>query len=463
MNLSHSTKVAFLVAATFFMENLDATVIVTAMPQMAHSFGVAAVDLNVAISSYLIALAAFIPISGWLADRFGARLVFASAIAMFSFASLLCGLSSSLEAFIGARILQGISGAMMVPVGRLAVLRATEKKDLVKAIGYITAPALIAPVLGPPLGGLMVTYASWPWIFYINLPLGLLAFIATFSLISNERTERSRPFDWLGFILLGSTCAALLYGFEWLGQDLKNFLPASALCLGALLLGACSVWHMRRSPHPLLDLSVISIPTYKASLIGASLFRACITALPFLLPLMFQLAFGLSAVTAGFLVIAVFAGNLAMKACTTWVINRWGFRQVLVVNGALGVIAIAVCASFDAAMDHRLIMLLLFLGGLSRSLQFTAYNTLGFADVPQPQMSNASTLFSMIFQLSMGLGVAIAALLLRGAMMVHGNDGTADTADFQLAFVLLSIMALVAMYDSFRLQPQAGAAVLNRP
>lgn len=462
MSLSRSTKIALLVAATFFMENLDATIIATALPDIAHSFGVAAVDLNIAMSAYMLALAAFIPISGWLADRLGARRVFASAIVLFSLASLLCGLSGSLEMFLAARVLQGLSGAMMVPVGRLAVLRATEKKDLVRTIGYITFPALVAPILGPPLGGFIVTHATWPWIFFVNLPLGALAFIATFALISDHRAERQRPFDWLGFVLLSSTCVALLYGFELLGQNLAHFWPGALLCLAALVLGAWSVRHMRRHAHPLLNLGVLKIQTFSVSFVGASLFRIAISTLPFLLPLMFQLAFGLSPLTSGLLVVAVFAGNLAMKSRTTWVIQRWGFRRVLLVNGAIGVAALAACALFDADMQHWLIMLVLFIGGLSRSLQFTAYNTLGFADVPQAQMSDASTLFSMAFQLSMGMGIAVGALLLRAAMALHGNPSQADTADFQLTFLFVGLLAVFALYDSWQLKPEAGAAVLHK-
>jgi EmrB/QacA subfamily drug resistance transporter len=462
MPLSRSTKIALLVAATFFMENLDATIIATAMPAIASSFGVQPLDLNLAISSYLLALAAFIPISGWLADRLGARVIFASAIVLFSLASLLCGLSENLQTFLASRILQGMSGAMMVPVGRLAVLRATEKKDLVKAISYITWPALIAPVLGPPLGGLIATHLSWPWIFYVNLPLGAAALVATFWLIPDHVAEQVRRFDWLGFLLVATSCATLLYGLELLGQNLKQLGLGGALSLGALGLGWLAVRHMRTHPQPLLDLTVLNVPTFRVCFFGGSLFRVAISTLPFLLPLMFQLAFGLSAVTSGSLLIAIFAGNLVMKTCTTWVIQRWGFRPVLLLNGALGVLAIAACALIDADMDHRIVVAILFLGGLSRSLQFTAYNTLGFADVPQPTMSNTSTLFSMAFQLSMGIGVAVAALLLRLSMALHGNAGVETAADFHVAFLLVGVLAAVAIYDSWRLAPTAGRAILKQ-
>jgi len=461
MSQRRSTLIALLVAVTFFMENLDATVIATALPDMARTFGVAAVDVNIGMSAYMLAVAVFIPISGWLADRFGSRLVFSSAIVLFTLSSLMCGLSSSLETFVAARVLQGISGAMMVPVGRLAVLRTTEKKDLVRAISFITWPGLVAPILGPPLGGFIVTHASWPWIFYLNLPLGVLALIATLVLIPKQDDVSSRTFDFSGFLLVGVASAALLYGVEMLGQSRANLLEGLSLSGAGLILGVFAWRHMRRHAQPLLALGVMGIRTFSVCLCGGSIFRIAISTLPFLLPLMFQLAFGLSAFDAGLLVLAVFAGNLAMKPFTTRVMRRWGFRPVLMINGILGVLAIAACALLDERMSWALILFILFVGGLSRSMQFTVFNTLGFADIPKAQMSDASTLFSMFFQLSMAMGVAIGALLLRLAMNIHGNTEHAETVDFQLTFLCVAVIAGIALLDNLRLPPQAGESVLQ--
>jgi len=461
MSQRRSTLIALLVAVTFFMENLDATVIATALPDMARTFGVAAVDVNIGMSAYMLAVAVFIPISGWLADRFGSRLVFSSAIVLFTLSSLMCGLSDSLETFVAARVLQGISGAMMVPVGRLAVLRTTEKKDLVRAISFITWPGLVAPILGPPLGGFIVTHASWPWIFYLNLPLGVLALIATLVLIPKQDDVSSRTFDFSGFLLVGVASAALLYGLEMLGQSRANLLEGLSLSGAGLILGVFAWRHMRRHAQPLLALGVMGIRTFSVCLCGGSIFRIAISTLPFLLPLMFQLAFGLSAFDAGLLVLAVFAGNLAMKPFTTRVMQRWGFRPVLMINGILGVLAIAACALLDERMSWALILFILFVGGLSRSMQFTVFNTLGFADIPKAQMSDASTLFSMFFQLSMAMGVAIGALLLRLAMNIHGNTEHAETVDFQLTFLCVAVIAGIALLDNLRLPPQAGESVLQ--
>ncbi len=462
MSQHRSTLIALLVAVTFFMENLDATVIATALPDMARTFGVPAVDVSIGMSVYMLAVAVFIPISGWLADRFGSRLIFSSAIVLFSLSSLMCGLSDSLQTFVAARVLQGISGAMMVPVGRLAVLRTTEKKDLVRAISFITWPGLVAPILGPPLGGFIVTHASWPWIFYLNLPLGALALIAALVLIPRQDHVIFRPFDFTGFLLAGGASAALLFGVEMLGQSHANLLSALSLSGAGLILAVVAWRHLRRHAQPLLALGVLRIRTFSVCLWGGSIFRIAISTLPFLLPLMFQLAFGLSALDAGLLVLAVFAGNLAMKPFTTRVMQRWGFRPVLMFNGILGVLAIAACALLDENMSRVLVLLILFVGGLSRSMQFTAFNTLGFADVPKEQMSDASTLFSMFFQLSMAMGVATGALLLRLSMSIHGNAGHAETGDFQLTFLCVAAIAAIALLDNLRLPAKAGESVLQR-
>lgn len=451
--------IALLVAVTFFMENLDATVIATALPQMARDFSVSAIDMNVGITAFLLAVAVFIPLSGWLADRFGERRIFASAIVLFTLASLLCGLSTSLPMFTFSRVLQGIGGALMVPVGRLLVLRVTEKQDLVRMIALITWPGLIAPVLGPPLGGLIVTVGHWPWIFWLNIPLGIAALICTFWLIPKGERGQPRPFDLRGFLLTAIACAALIAGLESLGQS-RLIQGVALLLLGSL--SAVLAWrHARRASTPMLPLDALSISSFRSTLQGGSLFRAAINAIPFLLPLMFQVSFGLSAMEAGILVLWVFAGNLAMKPFTTAVMRRWGFRQVLLVNGVISTAAIAVCAFITPALPYPLLALVLFTGGLSRSMQFTCYNSLGFADVPRPQMSAASTLFSMFFQFSMSAGIAFAALALRASMSLQTHPQPLPV-DFSWAFIAVSLLSLLALLDNMRLKAGIGEHVLQR-
>lgn len=455
--------IALVVAVTFFMENLDATVIATALPTMAKGFAVTPVDMNIGITAYILAVAIFIPLSSWVADRFGARRVFAAAIVIFTLASLLCGLSQSLQMFVTARVLQGIGGALMVPVGRLAVLRNTDKKDLVNMIAVITWPGLVAPILGPLVGGLIVTHASWPWIFFINLPLGALALVAALWLLPKGREANVRQFDGKGFVLLASACVALLGGLELLGsQTGDKLIPGFALVAAGALLAVWSVQHCRTHAEPLLPLQTLSIATFRVSIFGGSLFRLAISALPFLLPLLFQVGFGLSPVEAGLLVLAVFAGNLTMKPFTTPIMQRFGFRQVLLVNGAIGVALVAACALFTAQTPFALIAAVLFVGGLSRSMQFTCYNSIGFADVPKARMSEASALFSMAFQLAMGMGVSIAALLLRASMTLQGHEAHAGAGDFRVAFVGVALLGFIGLIDVYRLPKAAGENVLNR-
>ncbi len=460
MAFTRSTAIAWLVAGAFFMENLDGTVIVTALPQMAASFRVHPLDLNVGISAYLLTLAVLIPASGWVADRFGARRVFASAIVMFTLSSLLCALCGNLTEFVLARVLQGVGGAMMVPVGRLTVLRATEKHNLINAIATITWPGLAAPVLGPPLGGFITTYASWHWIFLLNLPLGLIALPLALRLIPPGKLVTDKPFDTLGFLLTGLACFVFMYGLELFSHQGASW-AAACFCvllgLGAALLAA---QHAKRQKHPVIDYGVLAYRSYATTIWGGSLFRSAIAAIPFLLPLLFQLGFGLSAFASGALVLAVFAGNLAMKPFTTRLLRRFSFRSLLLVNGTLNAALIFACGLLTPGTPVPLIAALLFASGLSRSMQFTAINTLAFAEVPEAKMSGANTLFNMAQQMAMGVGIALGAVALRLAMLAHpGSHGMVPLAAFHIAFGITAAIALAGMFDVFALSPRAGEAI----
>ena len=433
---AHQKLIAFVVAGAFFMENLDGTVIATALPQMAASFHASPVDLNTGMTVYMLTLAVFIPVSGWLADRFGPRTVFSSAIAVFTLASVLCGITSSLWQFTLARILQGIGGAMMVPVGRLVVLRITDKKNLMRSVAYITWPGLMAPVIGPPVGGFITTYFTWRWIFFLNVPLGLIAI----------------AFAWLGFALAGAACVAFMYALELTGQRTPRWTPIAALLAFSLLTGWLAVRHMLRTPHPLLEFSSMKFRSFSISILGGSLFRIAISVSPFLLPLMFQIAFGLSAFESGMLVLCLFAGNLSMKTITTPV--------VLIVNGIVSAALIASFGLVSPQTPRFALLAVLFLHGLSRSMQFTSVNTLAFADVPKAAMSSATSMQAVVQQLSMGMGVAVGALALRAASALRGYRGAEPAlADFHIAFALVSTLALIAVADCFGLDPHAGAEV----
>ena len=454
--------IALLVAGSMFMEQLDGTVIATALPQMATSFGVAAVDLNVGMSAYLLTLAVFIPASGWISDKFGGRSVFTCAIATFTFASILCGLSDTLWQFIGSRVLQGIGGAMMVPVGRLIVLRNTEKQHLMRAIAYLTWPALSAPILGPPLGGLITTYASWRWIFFLNIPLGLIAARLALALIPNVRGGGRGPVDWPGFAMTGLAGLGLIYGLETIGHGRMSGIESGLLLALSLAIGLLAIRHMLRAAHPLLDLSAFRVPTFMIALRGGIAFRAAISALPFLLPLLFQLAFGLDPLASGLLLLAVFAGNLGMKPATSTVLNRVGFKTTLLVNGCIAIATIFGCSLLTPETPKAVIVPLLFVSGLARSMQYTALNTLAFADVPQPRMSGANTLFSMMNQMASGLGIATGAIALRLAGLLHPGTDAATTSDFRIAFSVVAVLAIAALVDFLRLAPDAADALRKR-
>jgi EmrB/QacA subfamily drug resistance transporter len=391
---------ALLVAGAFFMENLDGTVIATAAPRMAHSFDVPAVDLNVAITAYLLTLGVFIPVSGWVADRVGARTVFVVALAVFTIASGLCAISRDLDELTAVRILQGIGGAMMVPVGRMVVLRSTAKSDLISAIAYLAWPALAAPIIAPALGGLLTTYASWRWIFVLNLPLGVAELVIAQRLVPNLRRVGRVGLDWRGFLLTSAGLTSSVYGLEVVTEgDVDWAVVGFAVATGMVLM-LWAVRHLRRTRHPLLDLEVFRIPTFRVTNLGGSLFRLAIGATPFLLPLMFQDAFGWTPIKSGLLVIAAFIGNMGIKPFTTPILRRFGFRTVLIGAGVAAGATIGLCAALTARTPLAVIAVVLVAGGVFRSIGFTAYNTIVFADVTSAKMSDANTLTSTIQQLT---------------------------------------------------------------
>jgi EmrB/QacA subfamily drug resistance transporter len=451
----HIFPIVVLVAGASFMEMLDGTAIVTALPKMGHAFGVTAVSMNLGITAYLLAVAVCLPASGWAAERYGVRRVFAGGVALFTLASLLCALSQGLGEFVGVRVLQGVGGSAMVSVGRLAVLRETPKQQLVHAIGAIVWPGLIAPVVGPALGGFLVTYASWRWIFAINLPLGLLALAAALRLMPVGNGAPGRGLDLRGLVLLGLALAALVGGANSLGDGNRHALWTLA---AAVVLGSLTWAHCRRHPAPLLQFETLRHRSFSVGVVGGSAFRIAINSAPFLLPLFFQLVLGYDAFHAGLLLLALFAGNLLMKAATTRALKTFGFRRILTVNGALAAVSLAACAVFDTSTAVWSVALVLFLGGLSRSLQFTALNTLQFADVPQAEMGPANTLSNLAQQLSMGLGPAFGGLCL-DLGTAFGHRMVPNLSDFRLAFLISALLALAGVAGSFRLTPDSGVAV----
>ena len=430
------------------MEQLDGTVIATALPQMARSFRDTPVNVSIGMTAYLLTLAVFIPVSGWIADRFGARTVFRSAVLIFTLASILCGFSDSLWQFVGARIVQGVGGAMMVPVGRLVVLRTAEKAELVRAMAFITTPGLVATVVGPPLGGFITTYATWRWIFFLNIPIGIAGLILIALFMPNPKTDVPRAFDPLGFVLSGTGLASLVYGIDLVGRPEAGWTQAAIFCAAGLFVSFAAVYHALRSPAPLLDLSTLRVPTFATSTLWCGvLYRIVIGSTPFLWALMFQISFGMSAFASGLLIIGCAIGDVSMKAVTTQILRRFGFRRVLFVNGLAITVLVTLSGMFTRATPIAIIFLVLLGVGVSRSMQFTALNALAYSDIEPSKMSAASSLAGTLQQISFGLGIAF------GALALH------ITRDFRASFLAIGAVAFLATLPSLRLDPQAGSSV----
>ncbi|MER8446029.1 DHA2 family efflux MFS transporter permease subunit [Mesorhizobium sp. M1066] len=456
---TNARRVALIVAIAFFMQLLDSTIISTSLPQMGASFGVSPVAMSIGITVYMLTMAVFVPLSGWLADRFGARNIFLLAIVLFTLASLACGLSQTLTQFVAARVVQGLGSALMTPVGRILVLRNASKSELLNATALITWPALFAPVVGPVLGGFITTYLSWHWNFFINIPLGVIGLALVARFIPGDREADPKPLDWPGFFLTSAGLALLLYGLERIAHPEDGVLPTALLIVAGIVTGWLAVRHLRRAPHPLLDLSSFKVLTFAISTLAAgTIFRVAINATPFLLPLLFQVGFGLSPVDAGLMILAYFLGNLGMKTVTTPTLRRFGFRSVMVVNGIIASAAIMACGAISPQTPQALVVVLMLIAGLTRSMQFTALNTLAFADIDAAQRSSAATLSSMLQQVAMLFGVAVAAAILNLSQIVRDRPAL-DLVDFRIAFLAIGAIGLVAALRFLVLPPSAGAEV----
>lgn len=468
MDKRTTIRVSLVVAIAFFMQFLDTTAVNTAIPAMADAFATDVVHLSTGVTSYLMALAIFIPMSGWIADRYGTRRVFCSAIAFFILASVLCGTSQNLLQFVIYRLLQGMAGAMMVPVGRLAVLKVTPKDELAAAMNYITVPALVAPIVGPMIGGYLTTYWSWRWIFYLNVPISIACILLAWHYIPDEepRTGRAavkKPFDWVGFVLSGVAVAGFMYGVELFSKTDVSYWAALATVGGSLAVLAVNVWLSKRMKAPLIDYSVMRIRTYSITIWTGSVSRIVIGSFPYLVPLMFQEGFGLSPFESGLLFLSTMVGNLSMKSATVWIIRHFKFRTILLVNGALVALFTVFTALFLPETSVWIIVLTLFLSGMVRSMQFSSLTTLAFADIAERKMTPANTLYSTIQQMSTGMGIAVGAVALRFANILDGGvAGHYTVPDFRLAFLMIAAVGFLHLFGYALLKPTAGNAVRGK-
>jgi EmrB/QacA subfamily drug resistance transporter len=453
-----SSLVPAIIGAALMMQTLNATVLANALPTMARSLREDPVHLNTAITVYLLASAVFLPISGWAADRFGAKKVFLVAIVGYAAACAGCGLAQNLPQLLLARFCAGAAGAMMGPVGRLVLLRSTPRHDLVRAMSVLTMPALLGPVLGPPIGGLIVTYGSWRWIFFLNLPIALLGVALVTRFIPNVREEGVRPLDWTGLVLTGVGMAGVVYGFENLGRSaLPGWAVATMMGGGAACLAAY-VRHARRTEHAILDLDLLRIRTFSASVVGGAFMRMGMGATPFMLALLLQVAFGLSALQAGMMTFASAAAALVMKTCAPPILARFGFKRTLSVNAVIVAGTFMAYGLFNPATPHWLIYVVLLTGGFFRSLQFTSLNGMAFADIEQARMSRASTMSTMGQQLAQSIGIGLAATLLR-LMMAHDHARYLTAATIAPAFVAVGFVALISVLFFVGLPADAGAGL----
>lgn len=440
------------------MENTDSTVIATSLPAIAEDIGSSPISLKLALTSYMVSLAVFIPISGWMADRFGARTVFRLAMVVFMAGSIACALASSLEGFVAARFFQGMGGAMMVPVGRLVLLRTVPKSELVAALAYLTVPALVGPVIGPPLGGFITTYFDWRWIFLINIPIGIVGIILATVFIENIREEDVAPLDVTGAILAGGGLATLMLAFSSGGGHLISRPVAIALgLLGAALLGLYLA-HARRVATPVFKLALLRISTFRVSVLSGSLFRIGAGAIPFLLPLMLQEGFGMTPVHSGMITFISAVGALFTKTLATRILRRYGFRRVLGANLLFASVFVASYGFFDEATPLAIMMGTLFIGGCLRSMQFTAFNAIAYADIEPKDMSFATSLYAVAQQLSLAIGVALGAAALQFSALLRTGDAEAIAApDFLPAFLVVGAVSALGILLIPSLRADAGA------
>lgn len=446
------------VACAFFMENLDASVIATSLPVIARDLGHDPVVLKLALTSYLLSLAVFIPVSGWCADRYGARPIFQAAMAIFIASSIACAMANTLEHLILARAFQGVGGAMMIPVGRLIVLRSVPKSGMVDAMAYLSIPALMAPLIGPPIGGYITTYHDWRWIFWINVPIGIAGLALAARYMPNVRSDTIRPMDWVGFALVGPGLAAFISGLTLAGSTIIPAPFAYGLIVVGMTLCVAYVFHARRVTDPILDLKLLQLPTFRTSIIGGGLFRIGIGAIPFLLPLMLQVGFGLSAFQSGMISFSGALGALLMKLALRPILRRFGFRQVLTFNALLCAALTAQYGLFTPTTPHILIALVILFAGFFRSLQFTCLNAVAFADVSEKSMSGATSFVGVAQQLFLSTGVAMAAFILETLRGLRGTPSLTP-ADFSSAFMIVAILTAVAALMHYSLPRDAGNAV----
>ena len=451
-NPRHS-MVPWVVASGMFINQLDSTVLTTSLPQIATSLGEDPLRLSLAITSYLITLAVLIPISGWIADRFGPRRVFCWAITIFTLSSAACGLADSLWMLVVTRIAQGFGGALMTPVGRIILGRSFPKNQLYAALAFVSIPGLVGPTIGPLVGGVITTYLSWRWIFFVNIPFGIAGVLLALRYVKNFETPMPPRFDFKGFLVVGAGLAALELAIEFLGHGMVGVPTIVSLFAGAAVLLGIYTWYALSRENPVLDLTMFKIRTFRASTVAGSLCRMTIGAVPFLLPLMLQVGFGLNAMNSGLITFVMNVGAIGVKSFASPIARRFGFRNLVLYNASLlGLMAMGI-ALFTPETPHWMMIVYLLLYGVVRSIQFTNVNALAFADLTPQNLSRGNSIASVMQQLASSFGIAIAATVL--GLVAAGHALT--PADFHWAFIIIGLFPIVSVLGFVTLKPNDGA------
>lgn len=453
--------IPWLVGVALAMQMLDSNMVASALPAMGLALGVTPVSLNVLITAYVLAVAIFVPISSWTADRFGAKRIFLWAIALFVLGSVFCAVSQTLGQMVASRILQGLSGAMMVPVGRIILLHTVPRQDLLKAISFLSVPALVGPVFGPPLGGLLVTYLSWHWIFLINIPIGVLGIVLVRRHIVEVRPDTAPRLDIVGFLLLAFCMASLVICMEAVSHG--SLSAVAVLALAAAGIGCAWLYrgHSRRVAEPLIDLDLLKIPSFAISVLGGSVSRFVVGATPFLLVMQLQVGMGYSPLMAGLISLSGALGALVMKSMATRILGRFGFRSVLQVTSVITGVTIAACATFTASTPIWLMVSILLISGFFRSLMFTAVNSLAYADIDSANMSRANGFATMATQVGISLGVGIAAAALNLSTLLRGAAALA-LVDVMVGYVVIGAACAASALAFRKLDAHAGHALLSQ-
>ncbi|MGU3574616.1 DHA2 family efflux MFS transporter permease subunit [Brucellaceae bacterium C25G] len=453
-------SVPLVLAIALFMENMDSNVISTSLPAIADDLGTSPIALKLALTGYLVSLAVFIPISGWMADRFGAKQVFRAAIGVFVLGSLACAASNSLMTFVLARSLQGMGGAMMTPVGRLLIVRSTPRHELVSAMAWLSIPAMVGPLAGPPIGGFITTYFTWHWIFIINVPIGIMGIWFSTKYLPDNYDLINRKLDWTGFALSGLGMSGVVFGLSVVSLPaLPPFVGITTLIIGVIA-SFLYVWHSRRVEEPLLDLSLFKNQVFRISVVGGSIFRLGIGAVPFLLPLMFQVGFGLTPFQSGMLTFTSAIGAFTMKFGARSMFARFGFRNALSLCALVSAIFIAINGLFTPETPYWMIFMALLIGGVGRSLLFTGVNTLAYAEISNEKTSQATPITTVAQQVSLAIGVAIAGGVLEVSTLLRGSD--LSLTDFHIGFFVIAVVSGLAFLSFIKLDPDAGHQLSGR-